>query len=326
MSCNYGRSGDEAVVRYLTQLSSFFLAGTFSQLVALAIVVYDLVAHAGPPAGAGGDNALLPSQAGGGAGLYGVGGGAELYGSSMVTNELLSGQWTPAAMAILNMVFAYGGQFAFLELLTSMKSPPRFSRAVALCTGIMTALYGGLGAVGYWSKGSSMRGIVVFNMSPGPAAQVAAGLIFLQAVAQYLVNLNVWTHNLLVLLSRRNQPANQNWAEADAPAASTGDHKSSHWLLATVFVTLYSGIVAVVIPFFCTLVGLVTSVTYLTCAYTLPAWFALTLLRAQLGPVERGFLIALIPITLALSAVGLTASVWTYVADIGGGGEGMRRL
>ncbi len=69
-------------------------------------------------------------------------------------------------------------------------------------------------------------------------------------------------------------------------------------------------------------VGLVTSVTYLTCAYTLPAWFALKLLAGRLSSLERAWLIAVIPITLCLSGVGLVASIKTYVIEAAGG-EGM---
>lgn len=69
--------------------------------------------------------------------------------------------------------------------------------------------------------------------------------------------------------------------------------------------------------------GLVTSVTYLTCAYTLPAWFALKLLAAQLHPLERAFLMAVIPLSIVASAIGLAASIVTYITE-SGGGEGMR--
>ena len=55
-----------------------------------------------------------------------------------------------ATQAVLNMIFAYGGQFAYLEIMTSMAVPSRFTTSVNACTAIMTALYGGLGAVGYW--------------------------------------------------------------------------------------------------------------------------------------------------------------------------------
>jgi vesicular inhibitory amino acid transporter len=67
-----------------------------------------------------------------------------------------------------------------------------------------------------------------------------------------------------------------------------------------------------------------TSVTYLVCAYTLPAWFALKLCGAWLGPWERYFLMALIPASLLGSAVGLWASVMALINDLGGGAEGGR--
>lgn len=314
-------------IRYLTQLSSFFLTGTAAQAVALAIVLYDFIVHWGVPS--------APPNDVGDSGLMAVVPGphphypreldAAMYGTQLVAGELHVGNWTPAAMAVLNMVFAFGGQFAFLELLTSMRTPSQFTGSVVACTAIMTAMYGSLGAVGYGSKGSSMHGIAVFNMTPGRAAQIAAAFIFIQALAQYLVNLNVWSHNLLVLVrrsSRRAHHRDANWEEAEGPAPSTGDHHSSHWLAATAFVAAYSAVIAVAVPFFCTLVGLVTSVTYLTCAYTLPAWFALKLLAGRLGALERAWLIALIPVTLCLSGVGLLASVKTYVIEAAGG-EGM---
>jgi hypothetical protein len=47
---------------------------------------------------------------------------------------------------------------------------------------------------------------------------------------------------------------------------------------ATLFVVSYSFALSVSLPFFSTLVGLVTASTYLICAYGLPAWFALKLL------------------------------------------------
>ncbi|GFR52080.1 hypothetical protein Agub_g14540 [Astrephomene gubernaculifera] len=302
-------------IRYLTQLSSFFMAGTTAQMIAITIVIYDLIAHSGPPPPAAGPGSLLAPQH-----------PPELYRSVMVPQSLLEGAWTPAAMAILNMIFAYGGQFAYLEIMTSMKQPSRFSHAVSLCTTIMTVLYGGFGAVGYWSKGASIQGIVIFNMTPGPAAQVAAAFIFLQALAQYLVNLNCWTHNLLVLLSRRSRSFAQEdegrEAHVEGEAMSTGDHSSGHWLATTAFVASYSAVVAVAVPFFCTLVGFVTSVTYLACAYTLPAWFALKLLADRLGRLEKAWLITLIPVSLVLSAIGLVASVITYINEASSG-EGM---
>jgi vesicular inhibitory amino acid transporter len=108
---------------------------------------------------------------------------------------------------------------------------------------------------------------------------------------------------------------------------TTGDHSSAAWLGATTFVAAYSGAIAVLVPFFCTLVGLVTSVTYLTCAYTLPAWFMLRLAKQGgsalvMRPGEKWLLTMIIPLSVIASAVGLAASLRTFVYEAGGG-EGM---
>jgi hypothetical protein len=90
-----------------------------------------------------------------------------------------------------------------------------------------------------------------------------------QALAQYLVNLNVWTHNILTLLARRAAGRAPGGVGRCAVRTAT-DHARAPWAVASAVVIAYSAAIAVALPFFSTLVGLVASVTYLTCAYTLP--------------------------------------------------------
>ncbi len=68
--------------------------------------------------------------------------------------------------------------------------------------------------------------------------------------------------------------------------------------------------------------GLVTSVTYLSCAYLLPAWFTLKLVGSKLWAPERWLLASLIPLSIVVSLVGLWGSVMALITDLGGGGEG----
>ena len=89
--------------------------------------------------------------------------------------------------------------------------------------------------------------------------------------------------------------------------------------MASVCIVGYSFGISVSLPFFSTLVGLVTSVTYLTCAYTIPCWFTLRLLGERVSRAEYWLLWALIPLSLAFSAVGLGSSVWALINNLGGG-------
>eukprot|EP00877_Chromochloris_zofingiensis_P014030 jgi/Chrzof1/8881/Cz03g27240.t1 len=185
---------------------------------------------------------------------------------------------------------------------------------MAACTGIMTTLYTALGAAGYWSKGHDVAEIVIFSLGESMIARLAAGCILLQAIAQYLVNLNVWTHNLLVLLGRRYK-----WS---GTVKCSSDHNWAAWGAASVFVIAYSYAISISIPYFSALVGIVASTTYLICAYTLPCWFSLRLIKQDMWRIERWFCYLLIPVTLALSAWGLLSSVQTLIEEIHSHGSG----
>lgn len=200
-----------------------------------------------------------------------------------------------------------------------MRRPTEFPRSITICTVLMAILYGSLGIVGYWSRGDAITGIIIFDLGHSPRVRFAAACILVQACSQYLVNLNVWTHNLLVLLARTFPTKGE---EHHADVQCSGDHCRWRWLAASVFVCIYSYLISTTVPYFGTLVGIVTSSTYLICAYALPAWFTLRLLGHKLAGWETVLLYSLIPISFVLSAIGLYGSLVSLVNDIEGGEGG----
>lgn len=147
------------------------ITGTASQLVAIAVVVFILLTNPDPDA----------------------------------NHSFQSVSWStliPTAISVGAIVFAFGGQFAFVEVQASMKKPQDFPKAVNLCTLLMGGLYLAVGVVGWWSKGDKITEILIFSLEDTPLVRFAAGCILLQAISQYLINLNVWLHNLLTLVSR----------------------------------------------------------------------------------------------------------------------------
>ena len=157
-----------AQVRALSELSGFFLLGTSAQLVGIGIVLWQLLTEPDPAA-----KTQIIVAPGGGPG--GAGGGAAAGGGATLEAQFV---------ALFNVIFAYGGQFAFVELMTSMLRPQKFPAAISACTAIMTALYAGLGAAGYWSKGSNVAEIVIFSLGESAAGRVAAACILVQALSQ----------------------------------------------------------------------------------------------------------------------------------------------
>ncbi|KIY96818.1 amino acid transporter [Monoraphidium neglectum] len=83
-------------IRALSELSGFFLLGTTSQLIGLGIVIYQLISEPDPAAKH--EAFVRPG------------------GPSGATLEA-------QFVAFFNIIFAYGGQFAFVELMTSMEQP-----------------------------------------------------------------------------------------------------------------------------------------------------------------------------------------------------------
>ena len=265
------------------------MLGTTSQLVAIGIVVYELLSSPDPEA----------------------------------KTEIIrtTGNFERQLVAVMNMIFAFGGQFAFTELMTDMSIPAMFPRAIAVCTACMTTLYVALASAGYWSRGLNVADLCIFSLGRSNLACFAAACILVQALAQYLVNLNVWTHNLLVLLGRCRSRGSQRIVSADATSAA--DHAWLPWLLASLFVVAYSYVISMSVPYFSSLVGIVAGTTYLVCAYTLPCWFALRLFGPeQMSKAERWLCRGLIPLSLLVSALGLASSVKSLVDDIREKGSG----
>ena len=83
------------------------------------------------------------------------------------------------------------------------------------------------------------------------------------------MNLNVWTHNILTLVARRRAGLSASGGSL-CDVRTACDHARAPWAAVSAGVVAYSCAVALTLPFFSTLVGLMSSVTYLTCAYTLP--------------------------------------------------------
>jgi vesicular inhibitory amino acid transporter len=103
------------------------------------------------------------------------------------------------------------------------------------------------------------------------------------------------------------------WA---AHIESSSDHHWLGWLAGTTFVVAYSFLISMSVPFFSSLVALVTSATYLTCAYTLPCAFTLLLMRERLSWGELTLCTALIPVSLVLSCAGFFSAMQQLLEDI----------
>ena len=81
----------------------------------------------------------------------------------------------------------------------------------------------------------------------------------------------------------------------------------------------YSFLISMSIPFFSSLVALVTSATYLTTAYTIPCAFTLLLLRNRLSACELALCATLIPLSILMSCAGFFSALQSLLEDVFGG-------
>lgn len=212
-----------------------------------------------------------------------------------------------------------------------MANPRRFAPAAAVATTIMTIAYTLLGCIGYASRGRNVHGVVIFALGSGPWERAAAAAVLVQAAAQYLVNLNVWCHNVLVLAHRQRARLRGVRSEADVAAAAedgaedttdTGprvaaDHPRLHWAVVTAAVVAYSYAISASLPYFSTLAGLMVAASYLVTAYVAPCAFALKLL--PLSQLEKAWCRFLIVAMTLVSIGGLAMSIIALIKNVGGG-------
>ena len=119
-----------------------------------------------------------------------------------------------------------------------MQQPKHFPGIVSFSTAIMGAGYVGIGMIGYWyapsetqsqhfalsprrasqfvhrtsiiefhshacrARGIAVPDVIIFGIGDDWLARAACNAILIQGIGQYLVNLNIWTHNILTLLAR----------------------------------------------------------------------------------------------------------------------------
>lgn len=100
-----------------------------------------------------------------------------------------------------------------------------------------------------------------------------------------------------------------------AAIESSADHHWLSWLAGTTFVVGYSFIISMMVPDFSKLVALVTSGTYLLCAYLIPCGCTLLLLRDRLSGVELVLCGVLIAASVLMSLAGCYSALQALLEE-----------
>lgn len=106
-------------IKSLSEMGWFLSTGTLAQMFALAILIFKVLAEPHPQA------------------------------RTVLVN---TSDWPAAAVAVMNIVYAFSGQSAYVEIIAEMKGPHRFPSALSAATSVMVLAYLGIGVAGYASQ------------------------------------------------------------------------------------------------------------------------------------------------------------------------------
>lgn len=223
--------------------------------------------------------------------------------------------------ALMDVVFAFGGQVNWVRYIAGMADSRAFGRCVAAAIAMMTLFYGVVGAVGYSILGSrfDFAAPVTSILPPSLAMTVANVGLLAHTLLAYQINVNVWCTTALHLWKGGGEEAERATGD-DATSPPADPHaavKRSTWAVATTACVAFSALVAHLVPAFSSLMAVIASLGDLAGAYALPAAFVLALAPAALRwPGEKSAARLLVPVALALSVVGMGLSLKALVQDV----------
>jgi vesicular inhibitory amino acid transporter len=116
--------------------------------------------------------------------------------------------WTHQMVTVLSLVFAFGGQYAFVEVAHHMADRQAFARVQQAATCIMAGLYIAFGAIVYAVQGRAATELAVFAADDLHAlGRAVVVCVLLQTFVQLSLSVYLWTATFLRLCAAGKEPA-----------------------------------------------------------------------------------------------------------------------
>lgn len=105
--------------------------------------------------------------------------------------------------AFSSLLFAFAGQSIFLEMMAEMRDPSEFSKALHVAIPGLLVLYTGVGVAAYSACGDNTPSYLLDALPIGSTIKrVVGGLLFLHTLVSYIINQQVLTRGLHLMLDR----------------------------------------------------------------------------------------------------------------------------
>jgi hypothetical protein len=172
-----------AQLRYLAQISWLCYVGNMAQLVAACLLAVGLLSDARSSSSSSSSSSSNRGQ--------------------QATEEQ---HWLHQVVTLLGVVFAYGGQYAYVDIAHQMSSRKSFATVQHDSVSIMTVLYLLFGTMVYALRGQAASTLEVFAVhgSPGLSRAVVV-CILVQTVVQQVISVHILTSTFVAWYPRCKQ-------------------------------------------------------------------------------------------------------------------------
>lgn len=201
------------------------------------------------------------------------------------------------------------GQQNWMRYIGGMRKKSDFRYSATVGSLFMTTFYVILGGVGYWKMGYHFdHSKPVTSVLPTDMWTAVMNIgLFAHCIIAYQIDLNVWTDLILDFTARRSRAVNKSPRQ-----------QRFLWLVVSIIGIAFAAVMAYLLPFFSTIMGLIAAIGDLSAAYALPALFCLCLMRKEMPKWEQALCYLLVPLSVVLSAFGVYASVVQLIREAGG--------
>lgn len=160
------------------------------------------------------------------------------------------------------VIYAFGGNWMYFEIMSEMKEPKDFPKAYCVNGPIQLGFYLIAGLVGYAYRGDQAKAYLLDELGFGPAFRVASLMLFLHVVITYSIKSTVLTRYLYQSIEQ--DPRCPAWM------SQCPESQGRIWLVLTTLIMIAGTLLALSMPFFGDLLGLIGCVVGPPISFFLP--------------------------------------------------------
>jgi len=202
--------------------------------------------------------------------------------------------------------FAYIGVFIYLEIISEMRDPSEFRKALLWFSGpFQFVVYLVTGALGYYFIGSTANGLLIKQMPEGPMSRMAAIFLAIHMILTFLVKGTVLSRALHSLIF----PSTAKDFNARVAYRT--------YFMISVFMLLFCFLVANLVPFFDDLTSFLGALQTPFIGFILPIVFVLKSRKPIARRTERweaAFMTFIVVFMILLFFIGVASSLSNMVA------------